>query len=104
MRLRDRGMVKWAPYKSLPEQEEYLEMMEESKQKVSKPDLSEDELQEINDNLVSKQKGDDITISFYHDGQIREISDKLCYIDVPRRSIVLSNRMRIAFTEVLALK
>lgn len=31
MRLRDRGMVKWAPYKSLPEQEDYLEKMEEEK-------------------------------------------------------------------------
>lgn len=103
MRLRDRGMVKWAPYKSLPEQEDYLEKMEEEKNKVDKPLLSDDELIELDTKLSTYNRGDHISIEYYDYGFIKTIDDYLDYIDTINKRIVLKNRMSIPVSNVLSL-
>lgn len=103
MKLRDRGMVKWAPFKSLPEQEEYLLMMEEDETKIDKPLLSEDELYELNKTVLSLFKGDLIHITYYDCGFIKEIEGCLEYIDDVYRRIVLNNRVNIPMDNVLKI-
>lgn len=103
MRLRDRGMVKWAPYKSLPEQEDYLEKMEEEKNKVDKPLLSDDELIELDTKLSTYNRGDPISIEYYDYGFIKTADDYLDYIDTINKRIVLKNRMSIPVSNVLSL-
>lgn len=103
MRLRDRGMVKWAPYKSLPEQEDYLEKMEEEKNKVDKPLLSDDELIELDTKLSTYNRGDPISIEYYDYGFIKKVDDYLDYIDTINKRIVLKNRMSISVSNVLSL-
>lgn len=103
MRLRDRGMVKWAPYKSLPEQEDYLEKMEEEKNKVDKPLLSDDELIELDTKLSTYNRGDPISIEYYDYGFIKIVDDYLDYIDTINKRIVLKNRMSIPVSNVLSL-
>lgn len=103
MRLRDRGMVKWAPYKSLPEQEDYLEKMEEEKNKVDKPLLSDDELIELDTKLSTYNREDSISIEYYDYGFIKTVDDYLDYIDAINKRIVLKNRMSIPVSNVLSL-
>lgn len=103
MRLRDRGMVKWAPYKSLPEQEDYLEKMEEEKNKVDKPLLSDDELIELDTKLSTYNRGDPISIEYYDYSFIKTVDDYLDYIDTINKRIVLKNRMSIPVSNVLSL-
>ena len=40
--MSDRGMMKWAPYRSLVEQSEFLEQMRYQKNKKDRPTLTED--------------------------------------------------------------
>ena len=103
MRLRDRGMVKWAPYKSLPEQEDYLEKMEEEKNKVAKPLLSDDELIELDTKLSTYNRLHPISIDYYDYGFIKTVDDYLDYIDTINKRIVLKNRMSIPVSNVLSL-
>ena len=103
MRFRDRGMVKWAPYKSLPEQEDYLEKMEEEKNKVDKPLLSDDELIELDTKLSTYNRGYPISIEYYDYGFIKTVDDYLDYIDTINKRIVLKNRMSIPVSNVLSL-
>ena len=103
MRLRDRGMVKWAPYKSLPEQEDYLVKMEEEKNKVDKPLLSDDELIELDTKLSTYNRGDPISIEYHDYGFIKTVDDYLDYIDTINKRIVLKNRMSIPVSNVLSL-
>ncbi len=103
MRLRDRGMVKCAPYKSLPEQEDYLEKMEEEKNKVDKPLLSDDELIELDTKLSTYNREDRISIEYYDYGFIKTVDDYLDYIDTINKRIVLKNRMSIPVSNVLSL-
>lgn len=103
MRLRDRGMVKWVPFKSLPEQEEYLLMMEEDEAKIDKPSLSEDELYELNKTVLGLSKGDSIQITYYDHGFIKEIEGVLECVDDVYRRILLNNSVNISMDNVLKI-
>ena len=46
-------MKKWAPYKSLNEQEDYLKKLHNKQEKVERPSLSSDEADNINEILVN---------------------------------------------------
>ena len=62
--MSERGMKKWAPYKSLPEQEKYLRKLKEDQEKVSRPVMSSDEAEEINEILVN-YAGEEILITYF---------------------------------------
>ena len=51
--MSDRGMKKWAPYKSLIEQDVYLNKMKKEKEKISKPIISSEEAENINEILTN---------------------------------------------------
>ena len=51
--MSERGMKKWAPYKSLNEQEHYLNKLHKDNEKVEKPKISSDAAEEINEILVN---------------------------------------------------
>ena len=46
--MSDRGMKKWAPYKSLIEQEVFINKMRVNKSKIEKPILCDEEMDKIN--------------------------------------------------------
>ena len=64
----DRGMVKWMPYKSLPEQEDFLRAHKEVREKETRPQMSEDQLEEMDETLKSLNSGDRITIVAFWNG------------------------------------
>ena len=51
--MSERGMKKWAPYKSLNEQEDYLKKLHKKQEKVERPSISSDEADNINEILVN---------------------------------------------------
>ncbi len=65
-----RGMKKWLPFKSLSGQYEELDKMKSSRKKVAMPELSVDQIDELNRVLVNLQKGDAVEVTYYHDGEI----------------------------------
>ena len=69
---KDRGMMKWAPYKSLDSQADFLMKMAYDKGKKPKPQLMEDEARRINDVLCSYH-GQNIEVSYYENGYIHKI-------------------------------
>lgn len=65
-----RGMKKWLPFKSLSGQYEVLDKMKQGRKKVDKPELSIDEIDNINHALISLKKGDVANVTFFDDGFI----------------------------------
>ena len=59
--MSDRGMKKWAPYKSLVEQEKYLKKAHDDNEKIERPILSSDEMEEINEKLVNYSNEEETT-------------------------------------------
>ena len=101
--MSDRGMKKWAPYKSLPEQEKYLKKLKEDQEKQVRPEISYDEMEAINEILVN-YAGEEIVIIYWRNEKINTVSTIIKKIDVDNKKIVLPDRKTIYFTELIKLE
>ena len=101
--MSERGMKKWAPYKSLVEQEKYLKKASDNNQKVERPQLSSDEAELINEILVNYQ-GEELIITYWRNDKINTISTVLKKIDVINKKIILPDRKTISFMELINLE
>ena len=101
--MSERGMKKWAPYKSLNEQEDYLNRLHKNNEKVEKPRLSSDKAEEINEILVNYH-GEELSITFYRNEKIQTICSVIKKIDAENKKIVLLDRKTIYFVELLDLE
>ena len=101
--MSERGMKKWAPYKSLNEQENYLNKLHKDNERVEKPKISSDAAEEINEILVNYQ-GEELLITFYRNNNIQSITSIIKKIDADNKKIVLPDRKTIYFIELIGLE
>ena len=101
--MSERGMKKWAPYKSLIEQEKYLKKAHDNNDKPVRPQISSDEAEEINEILVNYH-GEELLISYWRNEQINTVSTILKKIDPENKKIVLPDRKTILFSELISIE
>ena len=101
--MSERGMKKWAPYKSLNEQENYLNKLHTKNEKVEKPKISSDAAEEINEILVNYH-GKELLITFFRNDKIQSINSIIKKIDAENKKIVLPDRKTIYFVELIGLE
>ena len=101
--MSERGMKKWAPYKSLIEQEKYLKKASQNNEKQVKPQISSDEAENINEILVNYH-GEELEISYWRSEKINTVSSILVKIDPENKKIVLPERRTIYFKELIRLE
>ena len=101
--MSERGMKKWAPYKSLIEQEKYLKKAHQDNEVIARPVISSDEAEEINEILVNYH-GEELEVSYWRNDKINTISTILVKIDPVNKKIVLPERKTINFNELISLK
>lgn len=82
----DRGMKKWLPFASLVEQAEALEKMHYRRNKIAKPQISNERAEKIN-NILTNYKGEELLVTFYYDGYLYNIKGKIKKIDLNSRTI-----------------
>lgn len=101
--MSERGMKKWAPYKSLIEQEKYLKKAHQDNNVVKKPTLSSDEAEQINEILVN-YRGEELEITYWRNDKLNTVSTILVKIDPLNKKIVLPERRTIYFSELISLE
>ena len=101
--MSERGMKKWAPYKSLIEQEKYLKKAEEKNQTQERPVLSSEEAELINEILVNYQ-GEELQISYWRNEKINILETTIKKIDPLEKKIVLPDRKTISFLELIKIE
>lgn len=101
--MSDRGMKKWAPFSSLIEQATCLEEMKYQRNKISKPILTEDQVEKINYVLQSYQKGKIVKIKFFHDGYLYIINTPIKKIDLDNKVLVLENG-KLSFSNIIDIE
>lgn len=70
--IKDRGMKKWASFKSIPEQHKMLNQYFKDDKKISKPNLDEYELEQINNHIMQSLEGDiPLILSIYENGYLK---------------------------------
>ena len=101
--MSDRGMKKWAPYKSLNEQWDVLDNLSEEETYIEKPKISSDEAEIINDKLVN-YSGEEYTFYYYKTGRILKEKSTIKKIDIYNRKIILSNGAIIYLKDLVGIK
>ena len=101
--MNDRGMKKWAPYKSLIEQEVFVNKMRVNKNKIEKPILCEEEIEKINYYLTEKRCRT-LIFSIFEDGYIYKIQTKIKTIDQYTKSIVFENNLKINLYDLIDIE
>lgn len=101
--MSDRGMKKWAPYRSLVEQMPSLEKTKEKKTQIEKPLISNEEAECINEILVNYQ-GEELFITYFRNGKLYEENIFIKKIDIYEKKLVLPNRRSIKLSEIVKLE
>ena len=101
--MSERGMKKWAPYKSLVEQEKYLKKAHDDNNKEVRPTISSDEAEEINEILVNYH-GEELVITYWRNEKINTVNTIIKKIDPVNKKIVLPDRKTILFSELVNLE
>lgn len=70
--MSDRGIKKWAPFKALIGQFDMIDEIIKNKNKVKKPILSQDKQEELDYFISNLQVNDEIKVTYYDDGEIKE--------------------------------
>lgn len=100
--MSDRGMKKWAPYASLIEQATCLEEMRYKRNKIEKPVLTQDRIEEINCALQS-YRGGPIKILFFFDGYLYTINKEIKKIDLENKLLVFENG-KLKFNQIINIE
>ena len=101
--MSERGMKKWAPYKSLNEQEDYLKKLHQKQEKAERPRISSDEAENINEILVNYH-GEELVISYWRNNKLYTVSSVLSKIDPINKKIVIPERKTIYFAELIKIE
>ena len=81
-KLKGRGMVKWQPFASMPEQFAGIREILDDLNKVPKPIVTEDMKEQIERSLIhSMQSKEEILVSYYRDGLIHDMYITVLHIE-----------------------
>jgi hypothetical protein len=95
--MKDRGMMKWLPYKSLDQQSDYLAKMAYERGKQAKPQLSTERAESINDILIN-HTGEKVTLTYYHDGYLYVEKGILQCVDTIYKFVIINDN-KILFSD-----
>ncbi|MBG0964084.1 YolD-like family protein [Bacillus sp. SRB1LM] len=104
-----RGMVKWSPFAAMPEQFAGIREIIKEKNKVTRPILTDDEKELIENMLLcSLLSEEEILITYYEDGYL--LSSYMTVVDIdPQNSAVICtdafyNKIKLQFSNIIGVK
>lgn len=93
--MKQRGMVKWQPFASLPEQAGYIQQLMYDINKVDKPILSDDQLEDLNRKLYEFYENQEwIQLKYFYDGYIYLVEGVIKKVDRIKQSIIIENNKK----------
>ena len=101
--MSDRGIKKWAPYKTLETQDFELKEHKEKEEKIEKPLISAEFAEEIN-NILVNYHGEMLDIGYYKNGKILVVTDCIKRIDTVEKKLVLLSKKVIMITDIVSMK
>ncbi len=101
--MSERGMKKWAPYKSLVEQEAVLNKAKNNVERVEKPQISNEQAESINEILIN-YRGERLKVKYYRNYKIHEEEITISRIDNINKKLVLTDNTSIKFNELINLE
>lgn len=99
----DRGMMKWAPFYSVLSEKEINDNIEDNNI-VSVPELSEDQIMEIETNIIDAYNNKkEITLTIFKNNKLEEVKGVITKLDPMHKAIYLNKKM-ILFSNIIKIK
>ncbi|GEM_PF-346020 len=95
----NRGMKKYLPFASLTEQAKYLKEMINERNKVPKPQISNEQANKIN-NILLNYHNQDVNIKLYIDGTIYFYEGTITKID-KKNKIIIIHDYNLSFSNII---
>lgn len=90
-----RGMIKWLPFASLPEQFKGIREMIEEQNKIQKPILDPQQVEEIGQAIQhSLRSEEEIHISYYRNGAIHHEMVTVTKVDTYKKEVIATDAFR----------
>lgn len=100
----DRGIIKWAPFNSVAPSKEIINKLTLEKQKISKPILSEEQLNALQKGLFEAYNNEIKTkIEYYKNGNILKEIAIIKVLDLSHERIILTNNKIIYFNQIIKI-
>ena len=99
--MSDRGIKKWAPYRSLPEQAPSLEKVYDDNKVMEKPIMSDEVKEEINE-ILQNYHGQELLIKYYRGQRIYSLTSLIKKIDVQNQRLLLEGK-NVLFSELISI-
>ena len=100
----DRGIIKWQPFNSVAPSKETINRLTKERQKINKPILSEEQLENIQNNLLEAyNNGIKTRIEYFKNGIIFKAYQFIKQIDFDHSQIILADNIRIYFNQIIKI-
>lgn len=104
-----RGMVKWSPFAAMPEQFAGIREIIKEKNKVTRPILTDDEKELIENMLLcSLLSEEEILITYYEDGYLLSSYMTVVDIDSSNSAVICTdafyNKIKLQFSNIIGVK
>jgi len=95
-------MNSWMPFNAVCDGTSLVDMIEKEKSRFKKPTLSEEQLEDIQDKIITAYNNEDeINIKYYNSGYLYQVKNIIKKIDEIDKKIVLKNGKVIFFSQII---
>lgn len=102
--MNDRKMLKWAPFASVVTPQKVVEEIQSNKSKITKPELDEDELEKLNQQLFESFSSHiSVQITFYENYDFNTVNGVIKKIDMTRKTILINDKFIYA-SQIISIK
>ena len=102
--MKDRGMIKWQPFDSLIPSKDIINSILINKNKVAKPTLSIDQLENLNELLKECYYNQNIVnIKYFKNNNIYNIKGKIKAIDVNNKIVLINKTLKLHISQILQI-
>lgn len=102
--MKDRGMIKWQPFESLVSSKEVINSLLVVKNKIAKPTLSIDQLENINELVFESYYNQSIiSIRYFQNNAINTIKGQITAINQNSKIIFINNTLKLHISQILQI-
>lgn len=92
---------KWAPFNSIMDGKIIINQIIKENNKISKPVLSDDQLNTLNNNIIESYNNKSlININYYSNGNIFNIKGIINFIDINNKYLIIKTK-KIYFSQII---
>ncbi len=101
----DRGMIKWQPFDSLISSKEVINSILVEKNKINKPILSMDQMEDLNQKIYESYYNQSLVIiKYFQDNNINQIKGKITAINQTTKIILINQSLKLHISQILQIK